>query len=155
MSDCLTVAWKEIRDHARDTRSLTSSALYALMGPVVVMLVSTSERAAEGGPQVLLGMMSVFTLVSTFAGGMNIAMDSTAGERERRSLVPLLLNPTPRLHLIVGKWIGVAVFALAGLAVNLAGFTVVLESRAPASLVEFHSIQQAMTLAEVYEDVAL
>jgi hypothetical protein len=30
--------------------------------------------------------MSVFTLVATFAGGMNVAMDTVAGERERRSL---------------------------------------------------------------------
>ena len=137
MSDCLIVAWKEIRDHARDTRSLMSSALYALMGPLVILLVSASERAADGGPRLLLSMMSVFTLVSAFAGGMNIAMDSTAGERERRSLVPLLLNPTPRLHLIVGKWIGVTVFALAGLAITLVGFTIVLESRAPSLLVEY------------------
>jgi len=35
---------------------------------------------------VLIAMMSIFTMVSAFVGGMNVAMDSIAGERERRAL---------------------------------------------------------------------
>ena len=127
MSSCFTIAFKEIRDHGRDTRALASGAMYALMGPVVILLVSQSPVAAAGGSRLLLSMMSVFTLVSAFTGGMFIALDSTAGERERGSLVPLLLNPVSRMHLMVGKWIAVAFFALAGLALNLAAFTAVFE----------------------------
>ena len=40
---------------------------------------------------------------------------------------PLLLNPIPSLHLIAGKWMAVACFAVAGLALNLAAFTAVFE----------------------------
>jgi sodium transport system permease protein len=123
----MTVALKEIREHRRDRRSLVSAALYSLMGPVVIPLVAQSPAAAKGGAPLLLSMMSVFALVSAFTGGMFIALDATAGERERRSLVPLLLNPTPPLHLIAGKWIAVGVFAIAGLALNLASFTAVFE----------------------------
>ncbi len=72
-------------------------------------------------------MMSVFALVSAFTGGIYIALDSTAGERERGSLVPLLLNPVPRRDVIIGKWIGVSTFTLAGLVLTLAAFTVVFE----------------------------
>ena len=119
------VARKEIRDHARDPRSLVSSAMMALMGPGVVLLVSLSDRApGQDGARVLLGMLSVFALVSAFAGAIDIAMDSTAGERERRSLLPLLLNPIPRSDVIVGKWIAVTAFALVALALNAAAVAV-------------------------------
>jgi sodium transport system permease protein len=127
MSGWLIVALKEIREHSRDTRSLGSAALYSLMGPAVILLVSQSGAAAKGGAQLLLAMMSVFTLVSAFTGGMHVALDATAGERERRSLVPLLLNPITRLDLVVGKWAGVSAFTLAGLALTLGGFTLALE----------------------------
>jgi sodium transport system permease protein len=127
MTPALTVAVKEIRDHLRDRRSLGSAAMFTLMGPFVILLVSQSDAASEGGPLLLLSMMSVFTLVSVFSGGMYLALDSTAGERERGSLVPLLLNPVSRLHVITGKWIGVSTFALAALALNLAAFVVVFD----------------------------
>ncbi len=132
MSLPLVVARKEIRDHARDLRSLLSSALMALMGPGVVLLVSLSDRApGQDGARVLLGMLSVFALVSSFAGAIDIAMDSTAGERERHSLLPLLLNPVHRSEVIVGKWIAVTVFALAALVLNSLGTLVVLAWAAP------------------------
>jgi sodium transport system permease protein len=144
MKPSLIIARKEIRDHVRDTRSLLSSVLHATMGPAVVMLVSFSEPARNAnGRALLLSMLSVFALVSVFTGGMNIAMDSTAGERERRSLLPLLLNPTPRSALVVGKWIAVTLFALAGLALNVAGLVIVMVWAAPSLLVR-HAPQIAM-----------
>lgn len=127
MSGWMTVALKEIRDHLRDYRSLRSAAIYSLMGPIVLLLVARSPAAATGGAPLLLSMMSVFALVGTFTGGMYLALDATAGERDRGSLVPLLLNPISSLHLIIGKWIAVAVFAVAGLVITLAGFTAVFE----------------------------
>ena len=127
MSGWMTVALKEIRDHGRDRRSLVSASLYSLMGPVVILLVAQSPPATTGGAPLILSMMSVFALVAAFTGGMFLALDATAGERERGSLVPLLLNPVPRLQLVSGKWLAVATFAVAGLALNLAAFTAVLE----------------------------
>jgi sodium transport system permease protein len=127
MSSCVTVAVKEIRDHLRDVKSLRTGAMYALMGPAVIIAVSFSEAARKGGAPLLLSMMSVFTLVSAFAGGMHLALDSTAGERERGSLVPLLLNPVSRLQLVTGKWMAVSVFSIAGLILSLVGFTLVFE----------------------------
>jgi sodium transport system permease protein len=41
-------------------------------------------------------------------GALNAALDTTAGERERGSLEPLLMNPTPRSALVLGKWGAVA-----------------------------------------------
>jgi sodium transport system permease protein len=124
----IVVACKEITDSLRDVRSVISSLTYALMGPLIVGLVSLGDygTATAAGAGVLIGMMSVFTLVAAFVGGMNVAMDTIAGERERHSLLPLLLNPVNRLDLLVGKWLAVCLFATAGLAIDLAGFAIVL-----------------------------
>jgi len=117
----LTVALKELLDALRDTRSLASSVFYCLMGPAVVWMVS---RAVQGSAAaaVLAGMISVFALVAAFSGGMNVAMDAVAGERERKSLVPLLANPLPRLDFILGKWLAVTLFSAAGLLLCLLAF---------------------------------
>ena len=47
MSGWMTVAVKEIRDHGRDRRSLMSAALYSFMGPVVILLVAQSSAASR------------------------------------------------------------------------------------------------------------
>ena len=47
-----------------------------------------------------------------FTGGMQIATDSTAGERERGSLEPLLVNPTPRHVFAAGKWLAATLAAM-------------------------------------------
>ena len=128
MNPALTIARKEIVDGLRDVRSVMASLFYALMGPAVVGLVSMATHAnakPESESAVLTGMMAIFTLVSTFVGGMNIAMDTVAGERERRSLLPLLLNPVSRRNVVLGKWLAVSYFAMAGLVVDVVGFAVV------------------------------
>ncbi len=128
MRQALTIAQKEVVDGLRDVRSLIASLFYALMGPAVVGLVSMATRADAkpgSGAEVLTGMMAIFTLVSAFVGGMNVAMDTVAGERERRSLLPLLLNPVSRRNIVLGKWLAVSFFALAGLVVDVLGFLVV------------------------------
>jgi sodium transport system permease protein len=51
---------------------------------------------------------------------MQIATDSTAGERERLSLEPLLINPLPRWQIVGGKWLASAIAALVGMAATLA-----------------------------------
>jgi len=128
LNQSLVIARKEIVDGLRDIRSVIASLFYALMGPLVVGLVSMAHPAgAKPGSSdgVLVGMMSVFTLVAAFVGGMNIAMDTVAGERERRSLLPLLLNPVRRQNLVLGKWLAVSLFSVAGLAVDISGFALV------------------------------
>lgn len=121
MTLALVVARKEIRDHLRDVRSLVSAAMMSLIGPFVVGIVSMSDRVRSQSDGVMLGMLSVFALVSSFVGAIDIAMDATAGERERRSLLPLLLNPIPASEVIVGKWIAVTIFALVTLGLNALG----------------------------------
>jgi len=122
----LVIARKEVLDSTRDVRSLLSSLLYCLMGPGIVFMISLTMNAKPAGRSVLIGMMSIFTLVSAFTGGMNVSMDVVAGERERRSLLPLLMNAVARRDVLLGKWLAISFFSMAGLIVTLAGFSFVL-----------------------------
>lgn len=122
------VARKELVDHLRDGRALGSVALYTLMGPLVVALVvfAMSNGGRGPGARILPVMASVFALVAAFSGSMSMAIDMIAGERERRSLLPLLMNSVSRAEIVLGKWFAASVFAVAGLLVNLLAFSTAL-----------------------------
>jgi sodium transport system permease protein len=129
LNQALIIARKEMVEALRDRRSLISALAYALMGPAVVGMVVLAQGSNPKAQDVLIGMMSVFTLVAAFVGGMSVAMDVVAGERERRSLAPLLSLPVARSAIATGKWLAVSLFAIAGLFVNLLGFAVIAGPR--------------------------
>ena len=70
-------------------------------------LASTQTRATQ-----VTGMLPFFVLMAVLYGALHAALDTTAGERERGSLEPLLMNPTRRLALVLGKWGAVASVAM-------------------------------------------
>jgi sodium transport system permease protein len=130
------VADKEITEAARDRRSLASSLLYALMGPIIVGLLTFTGTSAATEPSTLLALSSLFLILSAFTGGMNIAMDTLAGERERKSLLPLVMNPISRLQLIAGKWISVGAFSVVALFLNCIAFAFIIGHVLPARFAE-------------------
>ncbi len=65
-------------------------------------------------------------MITAFTGATHLAMDTTAGEKERKSLEPLLINPVPRWQIMSGKMITTMVFAMASLALTLIAFRIVL-----------------------------
>ena len=60
----------------------------------------------------ITGMLPFFVLMAVLYGALNAALDTTAGERERGSLEPLLMNPASPLSLVLGKWAAVSAVAL-------------------------------------------
>lgn len=83
--------------------------------------LATPERMAAA----VLNMIPIFLVFAVFIGGMNVAIDATAGERERGSLEPLLLNPVERSAVVIGKWLTTALLATGALVVCLLAFVVV------------------------------
>jgi sodium transport system permease protein len=61
-------------------------------------------------------MLSYVILFATLMGGLYLAIDATAGERERGSLESLLTVPAVRDHLIYGKIAATTVMMLVALA---------------------------------------
>ncbi len=88
------------------------------ISPTIARPVSI-ERVDVASPQAraqrILGMIPFFIIVAAFVCGMGIAVDATAGERERKSLEPLLVNPIQRSSIVVGKWMAAATFSTLGL----------------------------------------
>jgi len=65
-------------------------------------------------------------MITAFTGATHLAMDTTAGEKERKSLEPLLINPVPRWQIMSGKMLTTTAFAMASLALTLISFRIVL-----------------------------
>ena len=59
-------------------------------------------------------------------GGMAAALDTTAGERERVSLEPLLTTPVAPLELATGKWLAVSLLNATAVVLTLSGFYLTL-----------------------------
>ena len=82
-----------------------------LLNPVDVEerdLASGQARAAR-----ITGIIPMFIIMAVLYGALTAALDSTAGERERGSLEPLLMNPVQQIALVLGKWGAVAALGLA------------------------------------------
>jgi sodium transport system permease protein len=82
-----------------------------------VDLATPESRAA-----LFLSILPYFVVMSMFMGGMAVAIDTTAGERERQSLEPLLVNPVPRGAFVLGKTAAAAAFSVLALSETLLGF---------------------------------
>ena len=91
---------------------------------VVVDNVDVSTPSARA--TLLLGMLSYVILLVTLLGGLYLAIDATAGERERGSLEALLSVPAAREQLIYGKVAAAAVMMILALALVVASITVAL-----------------------------
>jgi sodium transport system permease protein len=70
-------------------------------------LASPAARAAQWAT-----LVPFFMLMAVLYGALHAALDTTAGERERGSLEPLLMNPVSPLALVLGKWAAVMAVAM-------------------------------------------
>jgi sodium transport system permease protein len=93
-----------------------------LVEPVKVEHVNTATPRQKGA--FMLFIIPLFAILSPLLGGMTVAIDSTAGERERGSLEPLLATPVPRTSLVAGKWLAAWTFASVVATLTLTGFVV-------------------------------
>ena len=91
-----------------------------IMRPLNIDEVDVSTPS--GRSAMLLGMLSYFFIFALLTGGMNLAIDATAGERERGSLEPLLCLPVKRDHLIFGKIFAAVLFMAMSLSLSLTAF---------------------------------
>jgi len=97
----------------------------ALMTPVAVAerdIASTQQRAGQ-----LLSFLPYLLVLGAFLGGMYLAIDTTAGERERQSLEPLLVNPASRAQIVLGKLGATFGFAMVSMMLSLVAFAVAFQ----------------------------
>jgi sodium transport system permease protein len=92
----------------------------AVASPLQVALrdVASPESRFDFAQQLLPYLL----LLLAFIGGMQVAIDATAGERERQSLEPLLATPVPRESIISAKILATAIFSVLSLAITLLAY---------------------------------
>jgi sodium transport system permease protein len=79
----------------------------------------TDLSTPEARSSMILGLLPSLMFFTVFLGGMSMAIDATAGERERQSLEALLINPLPRSQVMLGKVMASAAFACGSTALTL------------------------------------
>jgi sodium transport system permease protein len=84
-----------------------------------VQVASRDVATPESRFDLAQQMLPYLLLLLGFIGGMQLAIDATAGERERHSLEPLLTTPASRGAIISGKILATAAFTLLSLVVTL------------------------------------
>lgn len=69
-------------------------------------------------------LLPLLLTIFAFIGGAHLAMDTTAGERERQSLEPLLATPASRAALVGGKMLAATMLGLASMLLILVSFKI-------------------------------
>jgi len=104
-------------------RLLSRGLSPAAMQPVVV--ADRDQSTAQTRSGTLFAMLPYFFILGAFIGGMALAIDTTAGERERQSLEPLLVNPVSRSRILIGKLAATSAFALTSVLLGIIAFSLV------------------------------
>lgn len=93
-----------------------------VVDPILIENIDVSTPQTQ--VLIFLNMMPYFIVLVVFVGGMYVIIDATAGERERASLEPLLINPVPRWAFVVGKLLASIPFAIFSVFITLLAFAV-------------------------------
>jgi len=85
--------------------------------PIKVNVEDQATPDSKGG--VILGVATMTMIYAVFISGMNLAIDTSAGERERNSLALLLSHPVSTRNIVLAKVLAVTIFAMLGLLLTL------------------------------------
>jgi len=98
------------------------------VSPEVIRVVQVEEldtATPQSQALIFISMLPYFIIFAIFNGASPVITDATAGERERGSLEPLLINPLPRGWVAIGKLLSAVPFATFNLIITLAGFAAI------------------------------
>ncbi|MCC0064941.1 MAG: ABC transporter permease subunit [Defluviimonas sp.] len=109
MTPATLIARKEAGELLFSLRGLAwLLALCAALSSFTLLLVGSTELSLLDNAQVVCDMAGLITVLASLLA-LIVGIDATAGERERGSLVPLLLIPTPRRMILLGKLGGILI----------------------------------------------
>ncbi|MBM4427031.1 MAG: ABC transporter permease [Chloroflexi bacterium] len=91
----------------------------------VIQVEEVDTATPQSQALIFLSMLPYFIIFVIFNGASPVITDATAGERERGSLEPLLINPLPRGWVAIGKMISAMPFATFNLLITLVGFAAI------------------------------
>jgi len=94
----------------------------AVLHPIVI--ADRDQATPQSRGAMVFAMLPYFLVLTTFMGGMFLAIDATAGERERHSLEPLFINPVSTTAVLLGKLAAICTFSLISVVIGLSAFAV-------------------------------
>ncbi len=95
-----------------------------LLAPVALQEIDVSTPASRS--VLVIGMFSFFLILAMMSGGTYLAIDTTAGERERGTLEPLLTTAVARESLLYGKLLATCTYMLLSLVLTATAFFLVV-----------------------------
>lgn len=115
-----------VEGYARQQGAMRLVARGLSPGTAWPLQVARRDQATPQSRAVLMfAMLPYFFVITIFMGGMYLAIDLTAGERERQSLEPLFANPVARWKILCGKLAAICAFSVASLLISLLAFAAV------------------------------
>jgi sodium transport system permease protein len=127
-----------------------------LLAPLELQEKNLAPSQARGAQ--LLFIVPWAALIVAVFGALSVAIDVTAGERERGSLEPLLMNPVPVASIVLGKWAVVMTYSVVIVLLTMAGFLVsmrFISSETLSALMQLHWREVAIFLAVLLPFAAL
>jgi sodium transport system permease protein len=83
-----------------------------VLNPLPVTIHPLSSPVKAAGNAFLSFFLPYILVTMVLTGGLSAALDTSAGERERKTLESLLLTPTPRSRILLGKILAVGLVSL-------------------------------------------
>jgi sodium transport system permease protein len=121
LRDMLAEYTRRVADTRLVLRGVSPSATAALR------VTEQDFSTAAGRAAAVLATLPIFVLIAAFIGGMGLAADLMAGERERASLESLRLHPVAPAQIVVGKWAAASVVCLLTVSLTIAACQAVLQ----------------------------
>jgi len=84
----------------------------SVLNPLPVSVHPLSSPVKAAGNSFLSFFLPYILITMSLTGGLSAALDTSAGERERRTLESLLLTPAPRGQVLIGKLLAVSLLSL-------------------------------------------
>lgn len=93
----------------------------------IIKVVEKDVQVGQGGGpgEFLLGMLPYLVVIWAFYGGMSIASDLVAGEKEKNTLETLLISPAARTQIVLGKFFALATVCLLSSMMSIIGLAVI------------------------------
>jgi sodium transport system permease protein len=127
-----------------------------LLAPLELQEKNLAPSQARGAQ--LLFIVPWAALIVAVFGALSVAIDVTAGERERGSLEPLLMNPVPVASIVLGKWAVVMSYSVVIVLLTMTGFLVsmrFISSETLSALMQLHWREVAIFLVVLLPFAAL